>query len=80
MMLYPVIMFMATGLAGTVLALRLMALEAQDHGTRLTVRGRIVVGLAIGTLIAVFTLLVGGIWWDCDLTQPGSTCAVGWGY
>jgi hypothetical protein len=43
-MLYPVILFIISGALGTVLALRLMALDAQETPTKLTVRGRVVVG------------------------------------
>lgn len=73
-------MLVAGTFIGTIFALRLMAINAEERGTRLTVRGRIVVGLALGILVGITTLVFGGLWWDCDLTQPGSVCAVGWGY
>ena len=79
-MLYPVILFMVSGALGTVLALRLMALEAQETPTRLTVRGRLVVGISIGIAIAIVVILLSGMWWDCDLTQPDSACRLYWGY
>ena len=73
-------MMVSGSLIGTIFALRLMAINAEERGTRLTVRGRIVVGLVIGILIGILVVLVGGLWWDCDLTQPDSGCGVGWGY
>ena len=79
-MLYPVILFMVSGALGTVLALRLMALDAQETPTRLTVRGRLVVGISIGIAIAIVVILLSGMWWDCDLTQPDSACRLYWGY
>lgn len=78
--MYAVILFIVTGFIGTLLALRLMALDAQETPTRLTVRGRIVVGLLVGLLIALFVVFVNGIWWDCDLTDSSSVCRVTWGY
>jgi hypothetical protein len=57
-MLYPVILFIISGVLGTVLALRLMALDAQQTPTRLTVRGRIVVGISIGIAIAIAVILL----------------------
>ena len=68
--------FIVAGLAGTVIALRLMALDAQEHGTKLTVRGRLVVGILIGLGIALFIVLVNGMWWNCDT----ATCSFTWGY
>jgi hypothetical protein len=80
-MLYPVILFIISGALGTVLALRLMALDAQETPTRLTVRGRVVVGISIGIAIAIFVILLSGMWWDCDLRAGSTTpCVVGWGF
>ena len=73
-------MFIVTGLLGTVLALRLMAIDAQEVGTNLTVRGRIVVGLLIGIVMAFIVILINGIWWNCDLTDATSVCRMKWGY
>jgi hypothetical protein len=79
-MLYPIILFIISGALGSVLALRLMALDAQQTPTRLTVRGRLVVGISIGIAIAIVVILLSGMWWDCDLTQPDSACRLYWGY
>jgi hypothetical protein len=80
-MLYPVILFIISGALGTVLALRLMALDAQETPTRLTVRGRVVVGISIGIAMAIVVILFSGMWWDCDLRAGSTTpCVVGWGY
>jgi hypothetical protein len=73
-------MFIVVGMLGTLLALRLMAIDAQEHRTKLTIRGRIVVALIIGLTIASVVFLINGIWWDCDLTQSNSICKVTWGY
>lgn len=78
--MYAVILFMVTGFIGTLLALRLMALDAQETPTRLTVKGRIVVGLLVGLLIATIVVFINGIWWNCDLTDSSSICRVTWGY
>ena len=78
--MYAVILFVVTGFIGTLLALRLMALDAQETPTRLTVKGRIVVGLLVGFLIASIIVLINGIWWNCDLTDSSSVCRVTWGY
>ena len=76
-MLYPIILFILSGLAGTVLALRLMAIDAQETRTILTRRGRIVTGVAIGIAIALFVVAINGMWWNCDLTN---NCSFTWGY
>ena len=74
-------MFIISGALGTVLALRLMALEAQETPTRLTVRGRVVVGVSIGIAMAIVVILLSGMWWDCDLRAGSTTpCVVGWGF
>ena len=80
-MLYPVVLFVLSGLLGTVIALRLMAIDAQEKKSRLTRRGRIVVGIAIGLLIALIVVLFNGMWWDCDLRAGSNTaCRLYWGY
>jgi len=78
--MYYAIMFIVAGMLGTLLALRLMAIDAQEHGTKLTIRGRVVVALIVGLSIASVVFLINGIWWDCDLTQSNSVCKVTWGY
>ena len=78
--MYYAIMFIIAGMLGTILALRLMAIDAQEHGTKLTIRGRVVVALIVGLSIASVVFLINGIWWDCDLTQSNSICKVTWGY
>jgi hypothetical protein len=78
--MYAVILFIVTGFIGTVLALRLMALDAEVIPTRLTVRGRVVVGLLVGLMIAAFVVFINGVWWNCDLTDASSVCEVRWGY
>jgi hypothetical protein len=78
--MYYAIMFIVVGMLGTLLALRLMAIDAQEHRTSLTIRGRVVVALIIGLTIASVVFLINGVWWDCDLTQSNSICKVTWGY
>ena len=78
--MYYAIMFIVAGMLGTILALRLMAIDAQEHRTSLTIRGRVVVALIIGLTIASVVFLINGVWWDCDLTQSNSICKVTWGY
>jgi hypothetical protein len=75
-MLFMIGSFIVAGLLGTVIALRLMALDAQEHGTKLTVRGRLALGITIGLVIALFVVLVNGMWWNCDT----ATCNFTWGY
>lgn len=72
--MYIAIMGLLSGLLGTVIALRLMAIDAQETPTKLTVRGRVVVGLLCGITIALIVTLINGMWWDCDL-RAGSTTA-----
>ena len=79
-MLFMIGSFIISGFVGTLIALRLMALDAQEHGTKLTVRGRLVVGIAIGLGIALFIVLVNGMWWDCSIYDDGSMCHFTWGY
>jgi hypothetical protein len=79
--MYAVFLFIISGVLGAILALRLMALEAEVKPTRLTVRGRVVVGVITGLLLAIFVVLICGMWWDCDLRAGSTTpCSVGWGY
>jgi hypothetical protein len=79
-MLFMIASFIFSGFIGTLIALRLMALDAQDHGTKLTVRGRLVVGIMIGIAIALFVVIVNGMWWDCTTYDSGSSCRFTWGY
>ena len=72
--MYIFILACLSGIVGTVLALRLMALDAQETPSTLTVRGRIVVGLLCGIAMAIIVTLINGMWWDCDL-RAGSTSA-----
>jgi len=78
--MYYAIMFIVVGMLGTLIALRLMAIDAQERPTKLTVRGRLVVGLIIGMSVATFVFLINGVWWNCDLTDSESICKVTWGY
>jgi hypothetical protein len=79
--MYAIMLFIVSGVLGTILALRLMALEAEIKPTQLTVRGRIVVGVITGLLMAVFVILICGMWWDCDLRAgSANACSVAWGY
>ena len=77
-MLYMVSSFIISGLVGTVIALRLMAIEEKEQRkkSRLTVRGKLVVAFSIGIAIATFIVLINGMWWNCDT----STCSFTWGY
>jgi hypothetical protein len=79
-MLYMIGSFVISGLIGTVIALRLMALDAMEQPSSLTVRGKVVLGLSIGIGVGLFVVLFNGMWWDCDLTQPDSACRLYWGY
>ena len=72
--------FIISGLIGTLIALRLMALDARETPTKLTVRGRLVVGILVGTAIALFVVLVNGMWWNCSVDDYGSVCQFTWGY
>jgi len=79
--MYEVILFLASGVLGTILALRLMAIEAEVKPSKLTVRGRIVVGITTGLCIAIIVYILCGMWWDCDLRAGATTpCSIGWGY
>ena len=77
-MWYPVLLFIFAGFLGTLLALRLQALDAQERKSTLTRRGRIVVALLIGIAIAVFIVLVNGMWWNCNTLT--NECYFTWGY
>jgi hypothetical protein len=79
-MLFMIISFIISGFIGTLIALRLMAIDAKEHGTNLTVRGRLTLGLLIGLGIALFVLIVNGMWWDCSVYDDGSKCQMTWGY
>ena len=75
-MLYPVILYVVAGFFGTLLALRLMAIDAQESKSILTRRGRIVTGIAVGLVIGAIVVAINGSWWNCD----GVTCSFTWGY
>jgi hypothetical protein len=75
-MLYPVMLYLVAALFGTVLALRLMAIDAQESKSILTRRGRIVVGICVGLVIGAVIVAINGTWWNCD----SGTCSVMWGY
>ena len=79
-MLFMISSFIISGLIGTLIALRLMALDAQEKPSKLTVRGRLVVGILIGLAIGLFIVLVNGMWWDCSVAEYGSSCQFTWGY
>lgn len=72
--------FLISGVVGTVIALRLMAIDAMTHGNKFTVRGRIVIGLLCGLGVAFFVLLINGMWWDCIPEGNGSVCKMTWSY
>jgi hypothetical protein len=77
--MYIVILGLVSGLVGTVIALRLMALDNQEVPSTLTVRGRVVVGLLCGIAVAVLVVLTNSFWWDCDLRSGASTpCRLYW--
>jgi len=71
--MYIAIMGFVSGILGTILALRLMALDAKETPTKLTVRGRIVVGLLCGIAVALVVILLNGMWWNCDLRAGATT-------
>ena len=79
--MFASMLFVVSGVFGTILALRLMALEETAQTRNLTVRGRIVIGLIAGLVIATFIIVVCGMWWDCDLRAGATTqCSIRWGY
>lgn len=75
-MLYPVMLYLVGGLFGTLLALRLMAIDARETKSILTRRGRIVVAISIGLVIGLVIVGINGMWWNCD----SAACSVTWGY
>lgn len=77
--MYYTIVFIMAGFLGTILALRLMALDAQEVPTKLTVRGRLTIGLLCGIAVAFIVTLISGMWWDCDLRAGAtSVCRLEW--
>jgi len=75
-MLYPVMLYIFAGFFGTLLALRLMAIDAQESKSILTRRGRVVVGIAVGLVIGAVVVIINGMWWNCD----SATCSFVWKY
>ena len=75
-MLFMIGSFIFSSFVGTCIALRLMAIEAQEKRTPLTVRGRIVVGLIIGIGIGLMVIFINGFWFNCD----SKVCQWTWGY
>ena len=75
-MLYPVLLYVFAGFFGTLLALRLMAIEASERETILTRRGRIVIGIVCGLVVGAFIVFINGLWWECDV----SACGFNWRY
>ncbi len=72
-------MAVLSALLGTVIALRLMAIEERTTPSTLTTRGKIVVGLLCGIGVAIIVVLINGMWWDCDLRAGSSgQCSVIW--
>lgn len=77
--MYYSFMFVIAGVVGTILALRLMALDAREVPSKLTIRGRITVGLLCGIGVALLVTLISGMWWDCDLRSGAeSPCRLYW--
>jgi hypothetical protein len=77
--MYIAILGIISGLLGTLIALRLMAIDAQETPTKLTVRGRVVVGLLCGIGLALIVILINGMWWNCDLRPDSTTaCYMNW--
>lgn len=78
-MFYMITVFVLSGIIGTLIALRLQALEIQDgQTTTLTRRGRVVVSVLFGLGLALFMFWVSGLWWECDI--EANTCGYNWGY
>lgn len=71
--MFIIIAFIASALFGTIVALRLMAIE-ENHS--LTRRGRIVMALSAGICVAIIVVFINGLWWNCDSVSCGYT----WGY
>lgn len=79
--MFIAILAVVSGTLGTILALRLMALDAQEVPSKFTVRGRIVVGLLCGIGMAIIVCLLNGMWWDCDLRAGAtSACRLYWSF
>jgi Na+-translocating ferredoxin:NAD+ oxidoreductase RnfD subunit len=79
--MFVFILASVSGVVGTILALRLMALDAQEVPSKLTVRGRIVVGLLCGITMAIIVTVINGMWWDCDLRAGAtSACRLYWSF
>ena len=79
--MFTLILASLSAVVGTVLALRLMALDAQEVPSKLTVRGRIVVGILCGIAMAIIVTLINGMWWDCDLRAGATTpCRLYWSF
>ena len=77
--MYYSFMFAMTGIVGTIFGLLLMALDAREVPSKLTVRGRIIVGLLCGIGVALIVTLISGMWWDCDLRAGATTpCRLYW--
>lgn len=71
--MFIIITFLASGLLGTIVALRLMAIE-ENH--TLTRRGRLVVGISAGICVAIIVVFMNGLWWNCNSVS----CGYDWGY
>jgi len=77
-MIYMIGLFVLSGFLGTLLALRLQALEIKEgHKSSLTRKGRVVVSILVGIGIALFTFFVCGLWWECN---DAGQCGYRWGY
>lgn len=75
-MLFPIVLFIIAGFIGTMLALRLQAIDAQEHRSILTRRGRIVFAIIMGIFVAMLVVFLNGMWWNCDT----GSCSFDWGY
>lgn len=68
-----------SGLLGTIIALRLMAIDEKETPSTLTRRGKIVVGILCGIGVAVVVILINGMWWNCDLNAGSKgQCSLLW--
>jgi len=77
-MFYMIGLFVLSGVFGTLLALRLQAIELQEgHKNSLTRRGRIVVSILVGLTVASFVFFICGLWWECN---DAGVCKYTWGY
>lgn len=77
-MFFMIFQFIVAGLLGVVIALRLMAIEAQESRSKLTVRGRVVVAVFIGIGLALIVTVINGFWWECNPAQ--NSCGYIWRY